>query len=203
MNKKRLANILIGLGILLICIPLFGTLFNHYQQDKMYAQYQESLEQEFSALDETFGEVVSAAGIDLPKPEPEPITGVLGRIKIPAISSNLLLVEGTGAKQLNWGAGHVTGTAMPGETGNTGIAAHRDYTFGTYFSRLDELNPGNEIIVEYQGISYVYLVTESFIVEPDQVFVLARTEDPTITLITCHPRNSGKQRLIVKGKLVE
>lgn len=202
MNRKRFSTWLIIIGVIIICIPIFGTLYNDYQQDKMYAEYKAQLAKEFASLDKSFSEVVSDGAIETPQKEPEPITGIIGRIKIPAISSDLLLVEGTATSQLRWGGGHVTGTAMPGEAGNCAIAAHRDYTFGTYFSRLDEVKSGDQIIIEYNGLIYKYSVTESFVVSPDEIWVLEKTEDTTVTLITCHPRGSGKQRLIVRGSLL-
>ena len=138
-----------------------------------------------------------------PNKELDLIEGIMGRINIPAISSDLLLIEGSSSKQLKWGAGHVTGTAMPGEAGNCAIAAHRNYTFGTYFSRLNELKVGDEIDIEYKGKPYKYRVTDSFVVDPDEVWVLGKTEKPIITLITCHPRGSGTKRLIVRGELLD
>lgn len=191
----------------MICVPLIGGLYNNYQQDKLYAQYEKNLAEEFAALDKTLTETVSGDGIDVAS-EPDPnkeldlIEGILGRINIPAISSDLLLIEGSSSKQLKWGAGHVTGTAMPGEAGNCAIAAHRNYTFGTYFSRLNELKAGDEIDIDYNGKTYKYRVTDSFVVNPDEVWVLGKTEKPIITLITCHPRGSGTKRLIVRGELI-
>lgn len=191
----------------MICVPLIGGLYNNYQQDKLYAQYEKNLAEEFVALDKTLTETVSGDGIDVAsKPdlnkELDLIEGIMGRINIPAISSDLLLIEGSSSKQLKWGAGHVTGTAMPGEAGNCAIAGHRNYTFGTYFSRLDELKVGDEIDIDYNGKPYKYRVTDSFVVNPDEVWVLGKTEKPIITLITCHPRGSGTKRLIVRGELI-
>lgn len=207
MNKNRFSILLIIIGVILICVPLIGGLYNNYQQDKLYAQYEKNLAEEFAALDKTLTETVSGDGIDVAS-EPDPnkeldlIEGILGRINIPAISSDLLLIEGSSSKQLKWGAGHVTGTAMPGEAGNCAIAAHRNYTFGTYFSRLNELKAGDEIDIDYNGKTYKYRVTDSFVVNPDEVWVLGKTEKPIITLITCHPRGSGTKRLIVRGELI-
>ena len=191
----------------MICVPLIGGLYNNYQQDKLYAQYEKNLAEEFVALDKTLTETVSGDGIDVAsKPdlnkELDLIEGIMGRINIPAISSDLLLIEGSSSKQLKWGAGHVTGTAMPGEAGNCAIAGHRNYTFGTYFSRLDELKVGDEIDIDYNGKPYKYRVTDSFVVNSDEVWVLGKTEKPIITLITCHPRGSGTKRLIVRGELI-
>lgn len=205
MNKKNISTILIVLGILLITIPLLGTIYTNYQQEKMYNQYLEKMDNQIKTLNETFQENLSdnQNEVDESTKEVKIASNVIGRIIIPDISANLLLVEGTTSEQLQWGAGHVTGTAMPGQTGNLSIAAHRDYTFGTYFSRLDEMETGDKIIVEFDGENFSYLVTESFVVEPDEVSVLAKTLTPTITLITCHPRGSGTKRLIVKGELAE
>ena len=207
MNKNRFSILLIIIGVILICVPLIGGLYNNYQQDKLYAQYEKNLAEEFAALDKTLTETVSGDGIDVAsKPDPNKkldlIEGIRGRINIPAISSDLLLIEGSSSKQLKWGAGHVTGTAMPGEAGNCAIAGHRNYTFGTYFSRLDELKVGDEIDIDYNGKPYKYRVTDSFVVNPDEVWVLGKTEKPIITLITCHPRGSGTKRLIVRGELI-
>ena len=207
MNKNRFSILLIIIGVILICVPLIGGLYNNYQQDKLYAQYEKNLAEEFAALDKTLTEAVPGEGIDVPA-EPDPnkeldlIEGIMGRINIPAISSDLLLIEGSSSKQLKWGAGHVTGTAMPGEAGNCAIAGHRNYTFGTYFSRLDELKAGDEIDIDYNGKAYKYSVTDSFVVAPDEVWVLGKTEKPIITLITCHPRGSGTKRLIVRAELI-
>lgn len=207
MKLKGFSTLLIIIGVSLICVPLIGTLYNNYQQDKLYAEYEKSLEQEFANLDRTFLETVTEEGVDGqietdPNDEPDLIDGIMGRIRIPKISSDLLLVEGSSSVQLKLGAGHVTGTAMPGEPGNSAIAAHRNYTFGTYFSRLNEVKVGDEINIEYNGKPFKYRVTDSFIVNPDEVWVLGKTEKSIVTLITCHPRGSGEKRLIVRGELV-
>ena len=207
MKLKRFSILLIICGAILICAPLFGSLYNNYQQDKLYAQYEKNLEQEFADLDKTFSETITSDGINLtgetnPSKQVGSIEGIMGRVNIPKISADLLLIEGATSEQLKWGAGHVTGTAMPGEAGNCAIAAHRNYAFGKYFSRLNEVKPGDAIDIEYIGRSYKYMVVDSFIVEPDEVWVLGKTEKSMVTLITCHPRGSGTKRLIVQGELV-
>lgn len=206
MNKNRFSILLIIIGVILICVPLIGGLYNNYQQDKLYAEYEKNLKEEYAALDKALTETVSGDGLDVeldPNKEVDLIEGIMGRINIPAISSDLLLIEGSSSEQLKWGAGHVTGTAMPGDTGNCAIAAHRNYTFGTYFSRLDELKVGDKIEIDYNGKQYKYIVMDSFVVDPDEIWVLAKTEKPIITLITCHPRGSGTKRLIVRGELMD
>ncbi|WP_246213191.1 class D sortase [Aminipila butyrica] len=180
-----------------------------YQQDKMYQQYIAALEIENSALNETFEDTVtSGSSVIIPssvesKPvSPRKIENVIGRISIPSISSDQLLLEGSSSKQLKYGAGHVTGTALPGDVGNCSIAGHRNYTFGSYFNRLDEVQVNDLITIQYNNATFTYIVTESFIVEPDDVSILASTPNlSTLTLITCHPKGSNEQRLIIKGIL--
>ena len=201
---KKLSTALIALGILIVLGTIVGNIYNSYIQNKMYYEYTKQIESQIIKMDEAFEEVKSDEEDGLGSSEELNTSRkeAIGIIRIPKISLRLPIVEGSGTEELKWGAGHITGTPMPGETGNTSLAAHRDYAFGTYFSRLDELSVDDEVIIDYMGKSYKYLVTDSFIVEPSQVSVLKNTNEPTITLITCHPRGSGKQRLIVKGKLV-
>lgn len=183
-------------------IPLSGNLITRYQQEQMLRQYEETLRNQTTQLNESFEEATeetveatdSAVSPGKPLDKPEQ---VIGKILIPAIDSELLVVEGTDSRQLRWGAGHLTGSAYPGESGNCVLAAHRDYTFGTYFSRLDEVHEGDTIEIEYLGFTHSYRVTGSLVTTPDDLSVLMPTEKPTLTLITCHPRGSGKERLIV------
>lgn len=186
-------------------IPLSGNLITRYQQEQMLRQYEETLRNQTSQLNASFEEATeeTAEATDSavsPGKLPEKPEQVIGMIRIPAIDSELLVVEGTSSRQLRWGAGHLTGSVYPGELGNCVLAAHRDYTFGTYFSRLDELKEGDAVEVEYLGVSHSYRVTGSLVTTPDDLSVLMPTEKPTLTLITCHPRGSGKERLIVTAE---
>lgn len=206
---KKLSTWLIILGILICLIPIGGRLYIHYQQNKMYSQYVTDLENKNSQLSETF-EVettsthtsITTSGIEPKKISKPKIENIIGRIAIPSISSDQLLLEGSDSKQLKYGAGHIIGTSFPGEIGNCSIAGHRNYTFGSYFNRLDEVNVEDDISIKYKNSNYIYKVTEIFVVEPDDISVLINTpEVATITLITCHPKGSNSQRLIVKGVL--
>ena len=106
------------------------------------------------------------------------------------------------------GIGHYPGTAMPGDVGNFAIAAHRT-TYAKPFNRVAELVAGDPIVVRTQDTWYVYRVTTTEIVAPSQVRVIAPVPDdpgatPTqrmITLTTCHPMFSAKQRYVVHGVL--
>lgn len=108
------------------------------------------------------------------------------------------------------GVGHYEGTAMPGGVGNFSLAAHRT-TYGKPFNRIEELQVGDPIVVWTQDTWYVYRVTGSAIVLPSQVEVIAPVpnqpgvapgeNDRVITLTTCHPMYSARERFIVWGEL--
>ena len=126
----------------------------------------------------------------------------LTRIKIPAIGVDVVVVEGTSASALRAGAGHYPETPLPCEQGNSAVAGHRT-TYGRPFNQLDRLAPGDEIIFETPiGTCRYEVDREPFVIQPADLSVLAPTPDATVTLTTCHPKGSARQRLIVKGRLV-
>ncbi|MEW9556010.1 class E sortase [Nonomuraea sp. NPDC050783] len=120
------------------------------------------------------------------------------------------VVEGVGAEQLKKGPGHYPGSALPGQVGNFVVSGHRT-TYGAPFNRLDELERGDEVVVDAREARYTYRVTSQDIVEPDEVDVLApvpgkpdlRPIRAFLTLSTCHPEYSAAQRLIVYAVLKE
>lgn len=126
----------------------------------------------------------------------------LTRIKIPEIDVDVVVVEGTTASALRAGAGHYPETPLPCEIGNVAIAGHRT-TYGRPFHNVDLLKVGDEITLETPIGTCVYQVTEPpFPVSPRQTDVVANTPDQaTLTLTTCHPKGSAKQRLIIKARL--
>lgn len=128
----------------------------------------------------------------------------LTRIVIPDIEVDVVVVEGTTASALRAGAGHYPSTPLPCEVGNVAIAGHRT-TYGRPFHNVDLLKPGQQITLVTPVGSCTYEVTqEPFPVSPTQTDVVANTPgESTLTLTTCHPKGSARQRLIVKAKLVQ
>lgn len=127
----------------------------------------------------------------------------LTRIQIPKLKVDTIVVEGTTASALRAGAGHYPATPLPCENGNVGIAGHRT-TYGKPFANLDQLEPGDTIILTTPIGSCTYEVSKQpFVVSPSNLDVIADT--PTtreLTLTTCHPKHSARQRLIVKATYV-
>jgi sortase A len=126
----------------------------------------------------------------------------LTRIRIPAVGVNVVVVEGTSASALRAGAGHYRGTPLPGEAGNVAIAGHRT-TYGKPFADLDRLKIGDEIVLETPLGAYRYRVTrQPFVVDKADWSPIANGPGQTLTLSTCHPKRSDRQRLIVRAELV-
>ncbi|MCL3860779.1 class E sortase [Actinotalea sp. K2] len=106
------------------------------------------------------------------------------------------------------GIGHYPGTAMPGEVGNFSLAGHR-VTYNKPFHLVEELEPGDALVVRTEEVWYVYTVTETRVVLPEQVEVIAPSpgrpdaapQEAMITLTTCHPMFSARERFVVHGVL--
>lgn len=128
---------------------------------------------------------------------------VLGVMKISKISLKEALKEGVGRSVISSALGHMEGTAFPGEYGNCVVAGHRNYVFGKYFNRLDEIKVGDSIEIETMSDTFKYRVTDKFVVEPTEVSVTDPLEGRQLTLITCTPLFVGSHRLIVRAELVE
>jgi sortase A len=127
---------------------------------------------------------------------------VLGLIKIPKIGANFAIVEGTSRADLRKGPGHYPGTPLPGQLGNSAIAGHRT-TYLAPFNRIDELTRGDAIVIQTKAGTFHYSMTQQLIVHPTDVSVLLPTRNATITLTTCNPKYSARQRLVVKAALVK
>ena len=135
---------------------------------------------------------------DLPVPTPSPEQAV--RIQIPAIEVDAPIVQGDGWEQLKKGVAQHIGTPNPGSQGNVVLSAHND-VFGRIFMNLDKLKEGDSIIIYTNLRAYTYLVRQTQIVEPTQVDVMAPTQEPVITLISCYPYMIDNQRIVVTGYL--
>ena len=117
--------------------------------------------------------------------EAQPIAtgGAVGRLEIPRLGISVMVLEGVDAGTLLRGVGHIPGTSLPGPAGNVGLAGHRD----TFFRPLKDIRTGDEILLTTTERTYAYRVRASEVVEPRDTWVLAATEDPTLTLVTCYP----------------
>jgi sortase A len=199
------ALVTVGLLILLfVAYQLWGTgIFTARAQADLRDKFEQQQERWAAVTSTTTRPVDDSPVIPLP-PNFDPAIdegSPIGRITIPKIGVNQVVVEGTDREELKKGPGHYPSTPLPGQLGNAAIAGHRT-TYGAPFFRLDELDTGDTIVVETIFGKYTYRVYQKLVVRPTDVSVADNTPDPQITLTTCNPRYSAAERLVVKGRLV-
>lgn len=157
--------------------------------------------EEFESL--TFDDITTEASAE----EPLDINDgdVIGLLEIPKIGLKTPVVEGASQENIEHAVGHLPSSGSIKDLGelnsNFAIAGHRTATFGKFFNRLDEMEVGDELILSARGSVYTYIVSETRIIAPTEVEVTYPVKDKSLmTLITCHPMYSNKQRLIVFGE---
>ena len=132
----------------------------------------------------------------------EPIEGsVVARLTISDLSLGLIVVEGVSERDLSIGPGHIPGTSLPGETGNVGIAGHRD----TFFRPLRFIRKGEIITLGTVSNVTRYQVVSTAVVGPKDTRVLYATTRDTLTLVTCYPFDfvgPAPKRFIVRAERV-
>jgi sortase A len=133
-------------------------------------------------------------------PPPTPTGQAVALIRIPKIGVDAAVVQGVGLPDLRKGPGHYPKSPLPGEPGNAAIAGHRT-TYGAPFFRLNELKPGDLVLVTTRAGKFEYDVAGSKVVSPTASEVLNATKDNRLTLTTCNPRYSAAQRLVVWASL--
>jgi len=121
--------------------------------------------------------------------------------KIESLQEGWNVVEGVSTRDLRNGAGHMPDTALPGQPGNAVISGHRT-TYGQPFRELDALDPGDLIEVETALGTHIYEVREIRIVAPTAVWVADPREGAWLTLTTCNPEFSARERLVIAAELV-
>jgi sortase A len=137
-------------------------------------------------------------GADAGMPMPR---GAVARVVVSANGLDAFIVEGVEKAQLDRAVGHYPETPLPGEPGNAALAGHRTM-FGHPFRKLNELKRGDTIETWTTSRHAVYRVVKIDRVDPGNVGVIAPTKGHMITLTTCNPVGSARERLVVTGELV-
>jgi sortase A len=177
-------------GLSMFAYPVATDLYSKYRQGKLNGQFGGD------KLEQSYAQGKFAEG--------SPLT----RLRIPKLDVNVLVVEGTSPSALRAGAGHYVGSPLPGEVGNVAIAGHRT-TFGRPFNHLDEMKQGDEVLLETPFKVYHYFVVPPFgghknpwPVTPTDTGVLQDVPGKyLLTLTTCHPKGSARERLILRLEL--
>ena len=187
-------------------------LYNRYRQHQLAGQ----LDKEFAQWQDETAEPASNGGQETPAADEETVhraaerfaKGVepgqaLGRIVIPKIGIDPVFVNGTDwGADLSRGPGRYEQTALPGLGKVTAIAGHRT-TFGAPFRRIDDLGPGDKVMLEMPYGTFTYRVVEHEIVPNDDWSILEPRPYDTLVLSACHPLYSASQRWIVYARLTE
>ena len=108
---------------------------------------------------------------------------ILGRMDIPRLGISVAVLQGTSSRMLRRGVGHIEGTPLPGEAGNSGIAGHRD----TFFRELKDVRKDDEIQLQTATGLFRYRVDWVKVVAPDDTSVLTPSSEAALTLVTCYP----------------
>jgi sortase A len=144
------------------------------------------------------------------KPLPPIPGGGIAILHIPRLGNDYskVIVEGVATDDLKKGPGHYPGTALPGQVGNFVVSGHRT-TYGAPFNRLDEVKPGDAVVVETRDMWFTYRVQQQEIVSPRAIEVTfpvpghqgAVPTQRLFTFTTCNPKYSARQRLVLTGGL--
>jgi len=123
----------------------------------------------------------------------------VGRLEIPRLHLNAVVVNGTSSADLRRGPGRHLETAMPGEGRLVYIAGHRT-TYGAPFSDVDKLRPGDTVLLELPYASLEYRVTGHRIVDDNDLSVLRPRGHEELVLQACHPRFFASERYLVYAR---
>jgi sortase A len=121
----------------------------------------------------------------------------IGRIKMPTLGRHYVVVQGTDLDTLRKGPGHYPHTSFPGEPGTVAIAGHRT-TYLAPFRTIDQLKPGQHIVLSMPYGTFTYAVEKTQIVSPDAIWIIRPVPgENRLVLSACHPLYSAAQRLVV------
>lgn len=202
--KNKVRNIisiaLIVIGLVLLFMAFKGKVETKVMQDKLLEKFNtiyesdqgikgnEQEEEQTEEKDHTYDYIAMVNPIAI--------------LEIPKINLKVVVAEGTEDNIIRYAVGHFEETDMPGDTGNFALAGHRNFDTGEFFLKIDKLAEGDEIkVTTLDGSVYTYNVTNSFVVQPQDTYILEESDKPIVTLVTC--TYDGSERLIVQGALTE
>lgn len=217
-------------GLLVLLYPATAAWFSQYQQSQLIVEYggevrtlgpggqSAALEAARSYNAGLTGGAQVAAGERLPLADGSASatsdydellrvdrTGLMARLKIPAIQVDLPIYHGTSDEVLLEGVGHLEGTALPvgGVDTHSVLTAHRGLASADLFTHLDQVKVGDTFTVEVFGQVLSYQVIDTRVVEPDQTESLfPQLGRDLMTLVTCTPLGVNTHRILVTGERI-
>jgi sortase A len=202
---RGLGQVLITLGLVVLLFVVYELKVTNLYTGREQSALADEVEREWAALP------APSPGGPGEAPREVPLGKGFAKIYLPDLGDyEKVVVEGTSVADLKRGPGHYRGTALPGEVGNVAIAGHRT-TYGAPFHDLDELVPGDAIVLETRTAWFTYALRSKRVVPPSAVEVTfpvpgrrgARPTERLLTLTTCHPKFSARSRLVLQAVLTE
>ena len=199
-------TVLIGAGLLTLgwCVLVwqwqdpFTSLYTHYEQHRLASSYDERFKA-FKPIDvagASFADERRAIAREAAAYARDSTEGqAIGRIKVPRLGLNMILVNGTDENSLKKGPGRDLRTGMPGEGLLVYVAGHRT-TYLAPFSHIDSLRPGDQVTIELPYATFVYRITGHRIVRADDLAVLRSRGREELVLQACHPRFFATHRYL-------
>jgi LPXTG-site transpeptidase (sortase) family protein len=212
--KNLIINLIMFTGIVLIGISALQ-FYNIRQQRIKALEAYEQISEQGSEIDENPVIIWDAKEYPILKGSDRVETDLEGKklfkredykngmmiISIPKIKVKAPVIKGTTVTELKLGPGLYEISSLPDVEGaNICIAAHR-VTYGAWFKNVDLLVEGDDIELYFNNKTYEYKVEKVFIVEKDDWSVIKNVGYSALTLTSCHPRGSFKQRIVVRAKL--
>jgi sortase A len=199
--KKIIPCLMMLIGLFIIAYPVLKEKYIDYKSDEILKAIEDGYYYPISIptvddenTDQQTDNIISKINIETGQP--------IGIIKISKINIKYPILEGSSLNIMKVAVGHVKDTKLPGQYGNCALAAHRSFTYGRFFNRLDELKNGDIVEITTRHNKYKYTIFDKKRVLPDDTSVL-NSEKGThyLTLITCDPMRNPTHRLILVGKL--
>lgn len=217
--RRYYANVLIGVGLLILLYPILTEVYGDYVQSQLNRQWERQAYRQareaklaerrqlaalgrrtFQSENAVFSE--SVAPLERAEKElaaqPFPPTKII----IPKLGVEQVVLDGMTEDVIKNGPGHYPGTANPGRKGNVAIAGHR-VTYTHPFNRIDELVAGDVVLLETLDYTYEYRVVTNKTLDPSDLSMLQPTPDARLTLTTCTPKYSARYRLDVQATLAK
>jgi sortase A len=211
---RRLSTALIVLGALVLadaCITLLwqeplSALYAHQRQDSLAHDLDRLEHRPLAAADRAavarlhddtrrLAFLARAFGRHLDDGE------AIGRIRIPSIAVDKVVVQGTDEAALRNGPGHYPATPLPGQHGTVGVAGHRT-TYGAPFRHLDGVRRGDRVELRMPYGTFTYRAERTRIVPSDALWITHRVGYDRLVLSACHPLYSATHRIVVFARLV-
>lgn len=212
---RGLGEVLITLGLILLLFVAYTIWWTTFLSHRAAAAEADGLRSNWSSASPAPSPASPspAPPAASPSPVPSPSSGeAFALMTIPRLGSNMNsapVLQGVSLAELAKGVGHYPDSALPGETGNFAVAAHR-ITYGEPLRHVDELQVGDNVYVETAGGWYTYRLIKTQLVLPDEVWTVSPKpfpDDPAfptklVTLTTCDPEYGNSHRWIWWGELV-